>query len=191
MIRNAAVAMLEIRPERFDAALAPFVSADAIGAVGDEMRRGLSVNLPSGAHALTESIGDVAVEKIDTRGEGLSLLATWKALVSGGHWGHMHRREIQFRALIDVAEADGRGAVETLSCGHAGQCAGRRGGRGCAARCPRGQSLDVYAYSAHTWWVAMKSERFAVRLTPEQDALIRRAAQVELLARMRETDEHA
>ncbi|MFO1104390.1 MAG: hypothetical protein U1E20_15975 [Methylocystis sp.] len=115
MIRNAAVAMLEIRPERFDAALAPFVSADAIGAVGDEMRRGLSVNLPSGAHALTESIGDVAVEKIDTRGEGLSLLATWKALVSGGHWGHMHRREIQFRALIDVAEADGVWKVHGLT----------------------------------------------------------------------------
>lgn len=40
-------------------------------------------------------------------------------------------------------------------------------------------SLDVYASQAHTGVVATKSERFAVRLTAEQDALIRRAAAVE------------
>ena len=37
----------------------------------------------------------------------------------------------------------------------------------------------MYAYQAHNGWVVTKSERFAVRLTPEQDALIRRAAEVE------------
>ena len=39
--------------------------------------------------------------------------------------------------------------------------------------------LDVYACQAHNGCMATKSERFAVRLTPEQDALIRRAAEVE------------
>lgn len=40
-------------------------------------------------------------------------------------------------------------------------------------------SVDVCACQAHNRCVATKSERFAVRLTPEQDALIRRAAEVE------------
>ncbi|WP_236949227.1 type II toxin-antitoxin system TacA family antitoxin [Mycolicibacterium goodii] len=39
--------------------------------------------------------------------------------------------------------------------------------------------IDVYAYWAHNGGMATKSERFAVRLTPEQDALIRHAAEVE------------
>ena len=39
--------------------------------------------------------------------------------------------------------------------------------------------VDLYAQQAHNWWMATKTERFAVRLTAEQDALIRRAAEVE------------
>jgi len=40
-------------------------------------------------------------------------------------------------------------------------------------------AIDVYAYQAHNGVMATKSERFAVRLTPWQDALIRHAAEVE------------
>ena len=39
--------------------------------------------------------------------------------------------------------------------------------------------MTPYAYRAHNVRVATKTERFAVRLTPAQDALIRRAAEVE------------
>jgi uncharacterized protein (DUF1778 family) len=39
--------------------------------------------------------------------------------------------------------------------------------------------VDLYAQQAHNVWMATKTERFAVRLTAEQDALIRRAAEVE------------
>jgi uncharacterized protein (DUF1778 family) len=40
-------------------------------------------------------------------------------------------------------------------------------------------AVDAYAYWAHNGYMATKSERFAVRLTAEQDALIRHAAEVE------------
>ena len=44
-------------------------------------------------------------------------------------------------------------------------------------------AVDLYAYQAHNGCMATKTERkterFAVRLTSEQDALIRRAAEVE------------
>jgi uncharacterized protein (DUF1778 family) len=39
--------------------------------------------------------------------------------------------------------------------------------------------IDLYAYQAHTGNMANKSERFAMRVTPEQGALIRHAAEVE------------
>ena len=115
MLRNAAVAMLEKQPERFNVALSSFVSADAFGTVGKEMLRGLSVNLPSGARALTEAIENVAVEKITRSGNELSLLTRWTAKVSGGHWGHIHRRRIRYRALLDLAEADGAWKLRGLT----------------------------------------------------------------------------
>jgi uncharacterized protein (DUF1778 family) len=40
-------------------------------------------------------------------------------------------------------------------------------------------AVDLYAYWAHNVCMATKDSRFAVRLTSEQDALIRRAAEVE------------
>jgi hypothetical protein len=115
MVRNTAAAMLEVEPERFKAALKPFVSSDAIDSVGQEMRRGLSVSLPSGARALTEAIRGLEVEKVTRHGEKLSLLAHWTAQVSGGHWGHMHRRQIGYRALLDVTEADSTWKLDGLT----------------------------------------------------------------------------
>ena len=59
MLDDIGTAMLETRPEGFAAALAPFVAPDRAGAVGAELRRGLSVTLPSGAMARTEAIVDL------------------------------------------------------------------------------------------------------------------------------------
>ena len=107
IVRNAGVAMLETEPQTFDAALEDFVAQDEIRPVGEEMQRGLSVRLPTGARALTETIKDVTVEQVEPREDGVNILASWTALVSGGHWGHMHRREIAYRALMDVTQDAG------------------------------------------------------------------------------------
>lgn len=104
MLKNAATAMLETQPETFDVALESFVAEEEIGPVGAEMRRGLSVTLPSGARALTETIEDVKVEKVESSGDGVNVLARWTATVSGGHWGHLHRRKIHYRGLMDLEE---------------------------------------------------------------------------------------
>jgi hypothetical protein len=115
MVRNASTAMLETQPETFEAALGSFVSAPEIGSVGAEMRRGLSVILPSGARARTDTIEGMTIEEITSHGDGLSLLASWTAQVSGGHWGHMHRRNIRYRALMDVEETDGAWMLHGLT----------------------------------------------------------------------------
>ena len=109
VLLNAGIALLEVDEASFAQALSSFVAADRAEDVGAELRRGLSVTLPSGALARTETVNAVEVEQITNRddGAGISLLANWKALVSGGHWGHMHRRRLRYRALMDVAQANG------------------------------------------------------------------------------------
>jgi hypothetical protein len=115
MLNNAADATLETAPERFDRALTPFVAAGDVAAVGAEMRRGLAVTLPSGALARTEAIRAVAVEEVTPRDDGVVLLASWIAEVAGGHWGHLHRRDVTYRALMDVRQVDGAWMLEGLT----------------------------------------------------------------------------
>lgn len=115
MLRNAATAMLEVQPQRFDAALTSFVAEPEVAMVGVEMRRGLAVSLPSGARARTDAIGDLTVEEITSGSEGLSFLTRWTAQASGGHWGHLHRRTVDYRALMDVVERDGAWRLQGLT----------------------------------------------------------------------------
>jgi hypothetical protein len=116
-LENISAAMLETRKPAFEAALAPFVLPDASSAVGTEIRRGLSVMLPSGARARTEAVRDLRVEKITETGggHGHQFLASWSAEVSGDHWGHLHRRLVRYRALVDVIQMDGDWYVGGLS----------------------------------------------------------------------------
>jgi hypothetical protein len=104
MLGNISAAMLEVEPEQFVAALEPFVAESYRPEVASELRRGLSVTLPSGALARTDEIVELWIE--DTApGEARrdnQILARWTSAVSGGHWGHMHRRQVTYRGLFDV-----------------------------------------------------------------------------------------
>lgn len=115
MVRNAATATLETSSAGFDAALVRFVRDADIPTVGAEMRRGLAVRLPSGAVARTDAIQSVTVEEITPREKGVRVLATWTAQVSGGHWGHLHRRTLRYRAFLDVEEVRGIWMLEGLT----------------------------------------------------------------------------
>jgi hypothetical protein len=117
MLLNTGAALVEVDDSRFSEALSSFVPADRADAVGAELKRGLSVTLPSGALARTEKVDAVVVEEITDRDDetGISLLANWKALVSGGHWGHMHRRRLRYRALMDVVQIDGAWKLQGLT----------------------------------------------------------------------------
>lgn len=117
MADNIAAALVETQDAGFAAALTPFVAPAEAVEVGGEIRRGFSVTLPSGARARTEAIADVAVETIEPRtgARGGRILGHWTATVSGGHWGHLHRREIRYRALMDVAPSDGVWLLDGLT----------------------------------------------------------------------------
>jgi hypothetical protein len=107
ILTNAATAMLETEDEAFAAALDIFVPLEVTGAVGSEMRRGLSVTLPTGARALTDEIDEVTIERLEPRDNGIDVLARWTANMSGGHWGHQHRRRVGYRGLLDLEETEG------------------------------------------------------------------------------------
>ncbi|MCL5779264.1 hypothetical protein M1105_20100 [Limibaculum sp. FT325] len=117
VLDNVSAAMLETRPSGYDAALASFVSEDHRNAVGSELRRGLSVSLPSGARALTDGMADLSIEEITpaSDGAGTQILASWSAEVSGGHWGHLHRRKVSYRALFEVTRTQGHWFLDGLT----------------------------------------------------------------------------
>ncbi|WP_419741254.1 hypothetical protein [Ruegeria sp.] len=105
LVTNIGTTMLETRNDNAVAAMEPYVEAVNRDKVQTEMRRGLSVTLPSGAMARVEAISDLNVESF-TPGEDRNqhqVLANWTARVSGGHWGHLHRQAVSYRGLLDVS----------------------------------------------------------------------------------------
>lgn len=117
ILNNASAAMLETTPQGFQRALEPFVEEVQIQDVGREIRRGLSVTLPSGALARTDEIIALEIDQISPSVEDHSsqILAQWTAAVSGGHWGHLHSRRVTYRGLFDVSEVDGRWTLTGLT----------------------------------------------------------------------------
>ncbi len=107
MFDNIRAAALETEDDGFQTALAPFVEEQHRGEVAAEIRRGLSVTLPSGALARTDKVGDIIIEDISRTpdGDATQILANWTANVSGGHWGHQHKRQVTYRGLIDVSQS--------------------------------------------------------------------------------------
>ncbi|MFC3614881.1 hypothetical protein ACFORG_14010 [Lutimaribacter marinistellae] len=104
LLDNVGATMLETRPDNFVQALTTFVPPDRAKDVAAEMRRGLSVTLPSGAFARTDEVTGIEVEQVSALpdGDGSQIIATWTASMSGGHWGHIHRRLVTYRGLVDV-----------------------------------------------------------------------------------------
>ncbi|WP_170335498.1 hypothetical protein [Ruegeria arenilitoris] len=116
-LTNISAAMLEPRDVQFKDALEPFVDVSNRNDVGTEMRRGLSVTLPSGALARVDDISDLQVERFsaDTGNNQHQVLANWTAEVSGGHWGHLHRRAVLYRGMFDISRSGDRWKLDGLT----------------------------------------------------------------------------
>ena len=103
MISNLAIARLEVQDDKLSEALGAFVTEENLNDIAAETRRGLSVTLPSGATAQIQAIDGLDVESIKPLADGGNqILVRWDALVSGGHWGHMHQRIVSHRAMLTV-----------------------------------------------------------------------------------------
>jgi hypothetical protein len=96
--------------------LATSVSGDLLSEIYLQNRKSLVVTQAGGARARVKEVEilDVDVNHLDDRPLGLLFRATWTAMGSVGHWGHIHIRKNQYDANITVEPVDGTWKITSL-----------------------------------------------------------------------------
>ncbi len=96
--------------------LATSVSGDLLSEIYLQNRKSLVVTQAGGARARVKEVEilDVDVNHLDDRPLGLLFPATWTAMGSVGHWGHIHIRKNQYEANITVEPVDGAWKITNL-----------------------------------------------------------------------------
>lgn len=117
LLDNINVANLEITADERRAALTPLVPADALPDVAPELDRALAVRVPGGGVARVTEVRGLALDGLAPigRGFGFQALAEWTALANAGHWGHTHRRVVEYRALVEVIEESGHWKLDGIT----------------------------------------------------------------------------
>jgi hypothetical protein len=85
------------------------VGDDALRGVQAELGRALAIKVAGGGIARVNAIENLTAKDVATLdyASGFRSLVEWTAKASAGHWGHIHRRTIRFRALVEVIEDSG------------------------------------------------------------------------------------
>ena len=79
-----------------------------LAAILPELSRALEIKVQGGGIARVDAIRDVSVRDIEPLdGGGFRAIVEWTADASAGHWGHLHRRRMQFNALMELVPVDG------------------------------------------------------------------------------------
>lgn len=109
VLDNVNDALQEREPAALQTALDIVVSEAARKEVETELARALKIKVAGGGVARVDTIADLALKDITALDgqSGFRSLATWTARARAGHWGHVHRRQIGFRALMELVRADG------------------------------------------------------------------------------------
>jgi hypothetical protein len=96
--------------------LATSVSGNLLSEIYLQNRKSLVVTQAGGARARVKEVEilDVDVNHLDDRPLGLLFRATWTAMGSVGHWGHIHIRKNQYEADITVEPVDGAWKITGL-----------------------------------------------------------------------------
>jgi hypothetical protein len=109
VLNNVNYAYLEKDAAALRRALEIIVADDALDAVEAELGRALAIKVVGGGIARVNTIENLALKNVtplDNR-TGFRSLAEWTAKASAGHWGHIHRRTIRFRALVEIVQEGG------------------------------------------------------------------------------------
>jgi hypothetical protein len=93
--------------ERIYDTLARSVTGDLLTEIYLEARRGLELVNQGGARVKVKEIELLEFEAEPAKLGGFSATATWNVSGSVGHWGHVHQRRNQYRAIVGVAPIDG------------------------------------------------------------------------------------
>jgi hypothetical protein len=106
VLNNVNHAFIEKDPAALRQALEVIVASNALSDVEAELGRALAIKVAGGGIARVNAIEDLVVTNLTPLEDrsGFRSLAEWTAKVSAGHWGHIHRRKIRFRALVELVE---------------------------------------------------------------------------------------
>ena len=118
LIANVYVAALEVSPEKRSEALAPIVLNVDLIEVSTELEASLAIRVPGGGLAQIAEVTDVAI--VDgglNRYGAFEGLVQWQVDARAGHWGHDHRRRVEYRARVEFRPERGSwklGAITVL-----------------------------------------------------------------------------
>lgn len=117
LIGNLYVAMDEHDEQKRKSAVATSSTDEQIESIEDEARRGLIIDLAGGSKAREYLLSNMAVRNVSGSDKpgGVSLVASWDADVSGGHWGHAHQRDVSFEAVVDIVPDSGNWKLAGLT----------------------------------------------------------------------------
>lgn len=93
--------------ERIYDTLARSVTGNLLTETYLEARRGLELANQGGARVKVKEVDLIEFEAESANSGGFSATATWNVSGSVGHWGHVHQRRNQYRAVLEVAPIDG------------------------------------------------------------------------------------
>jgi len=98
-------------------ALRAVVTDQSLTDVAAELDRGFAIRVPGGGLARIDAISDLSVGDLTPveAGYGFQTIAAWTVDARAGHWGHDHRRVVNYRAIIDVVEDAGSWKLEGLT----------------------------------------------------------------------------
>ncbi len=107
LLNNINIAGYEVLADRKAAILEPVLAEQTKKEVLAEIERGLSIPVVGGGYARSDRVEDVTLTEIRPRqsGPGFSAVATWTARAGAGHWGHNHRRNVAYQAVVELENA--------------------------------------------------------------------------------------
>ncbi|WP_157054179.1 hypothetical protein [Ruegeria sp. 6PALISEP08] len=102
LLANSYVAALEVSPEARRKALEPIVTKMSLADVAAELETNLAIRVPSGSRAQIADVTDVAIVEGGMKATGaFEGVAKWIVNARAGHWGHDHRRRVEYRARVE------------------------------------------------------------------------------------------
>lgn len=109
VLANVNHAYLETDPETLRRKLQTVVADEGFPEVRQELDRALAIRVAGGGIARVDTVEDISLQDLTLLEDrsGFRSVAEWTANASAGHWGHVHRRTIRFRALVELVEAGG------------------------------------------------------------------------------------
>ncbi len=116
LLTNTYVAALEVFPEERKLALAPIVIDTSLADVAAELETSLTIRVPGGGRAQIVDVTDVVIVQGEmTRSGQFEGVVEWSVDARAGHWGHDHRRLVEYRARVEFQPDRGNWALSAIT----------------------------------------------------------------------------